>query len=79
MTEYPWNEKNNTLFTWLSSHYNPFNEAAQANIETLSKIFDFYIIWKALMRGFQNGLIFKIWPSSSGDILILVLQKMGFC
>ena len=24
MSEYPWNEKNNT-FTWLSSLYNPFN------------------------------------------------------
>ena len=23
MSEYPWNEKNNT-FTWLSSLYNPF-------------------------------------------------------
>ena len=30
------------------------------------------------MRGFQNGLIFKIWPSGSGDIQILVLQKTGF-
>ena len=27
------------------------------------------------MRGFQNGLIFKIWLSGSGDIWILVLQK----
>ena len=24
MSEYPWNEKNNT-FTWLGSYYNPFN------------------------------------------------------
>ena len=30
------------------------------------------------MRGFQNGLIFKILPSGSRDILILVLQKKGF-
>ena len=30
------------------------------------------------MRGFHNGLIFKIWPSGSGDIRILVLQKIGF-
>ena len=29
-----------------------------AKIETLSELFDFYIIWKPLMRGFQNGLIF---------------------
>ena len=27
------------------------------------------------MRGFQNGLIFKIWPSGSGDIWILVIQE----
>ena len=26
MSEYPWNEKNNT-FTWLSSLYNPFKNA----------------------------------------------------
>ena len=25
MSEYPWNEKNNT-FTWLSSLYNPFKD-----------------------------------------------------
>ena len=25
MSEYPWNEKNNT-FTWLSSFYNPFKD-----------------------------------------------------
>ena len=29
-----------------------------AKFETLSKLFDFYIIWKPLMRGFRNGLIF---------------------
>ena len=30
-----------------------------AKIETLSKLFDFYIIWKPLMTGFQIGLFFK--------------------
>ena len=39
-----------------------------AKIETLSKLFDFYIIGKPLMRVFQNGFIFKIWPSGSGDV-----------
>ena len=29
MSEYPWNEKNNT-FTWLISLYNPFNKALSA-------------------------------------------------
>ena len=30
------------------------------------------------MRGFQNGLTFKIWTSSSRDIHIFMLQKGGF-
>ena len=44
-----------------------------AKIETLSKLFDFYINWKPITKGFWNGLIFEIWSSGSGDIGIWVL------
>ena len=30
MSEYPWNQKNNT-FTWLSSFYNPFKDSCSEN------------------------------------------------
>ena len=42
MSEYPWNEKNNT-FTWLSSLYNPFNLKFQNCSECSKKTF-----WKVL-------------------------------
>ena len=34
MSEYPWNEKNNT-FTWLSSLYNPFKYVRKIFLTTL--------------------------------------------
>ena len=48
-------------------------------IETVSKLFDWYIIWKPLIKGFQNGLVISIWRSGSGDIWNLIFQnKKGF-
>ena len=35
MSEYPWNEKNNT-FTWLSPLYNPFNEENENKLVNIS-------------------------------------------
>ena len=47
-----------------------------AKTETSSFFFfDFYITWKLLMRGFQNGIILQIGLSRSGDFWILVLQR----
>ena len=42
-----------------------------AKIENLSKLFDFHSIWKPLMRGFQNGLIFQIWPRLKRELTYL--------
>ena len=48
-----------------------------AKIETLCKLFDFYIIiWKFLLRGFQNGVIFKICPSGSEDLSEMAPKKI---
>ena len=44
MSEYPWNEKNNT-FTWLSSLYNPFKRYL-GNFETHSGTFNSYATLK---------------------------------
>ena len=40
MSEYPWNEKNNT-YTWLSSLYSPFKFPAQKNCHTSNVMFIF--------------------------------------
>ena len=42
MSEYPWNEKNNT-FTWLSSLYNPFENAYPQFLidKVIKKYFDY--------------------------------------
>ena len=68
MSEYPWNKKNN-IFTWLSSHYNPFKtliwEAAlpvgiEATLVDCSNIWQWYLSFLFIYPVRQYWLTFCV-------------------